>query len=136
MCTLQHQPLQLNRVRSHALVADADEGIAVALHERVVRRFRASLYLNDHEPLAVLFVDREVNLRHGIHLRLDCLADELGIALRVSKADKYAVVRHAKEQPAALGVGERADALEPAHRILALKHQLLVVSRRLAYVVL
>ena len=102
----------------------------------VVRRFRASLYLNDHEPLAVLLMKRKVDLRHGIHLCLDCLADELGVSLRVSKAGERSIVRHAEQESPALRVGERADALEPARRVLALKHQLLVVSRRLAYVVL
>lgn len=64
------------------------------------------------------------------------LANELGVALRVGKSDKRAVIRNAEEVPATLRVSERADALEPARWVFALKHQLLVVSRRLAYVVL
>ena len=102
----------------------------------VVRRFRASLYLNDHEPLAVLLMKRKVDLRHRIHLHLDRFADELGVRLRVGKTDKSAVIRNAEEQRSTLCIGERADALESTRRILALKHQLLVVGRRLAYVVI
>ena len=81
-------------------------------------------------------MQREVDLRHGVHLHLDGFAYELGIVLRIGKADKCTVVRHAEQQPSALGVGERADALEPTRGILALKHQLLVVRSRLSYVVL
>ena len=135
MRSLQHQPFQLNRVRPYAFVADADESIAMAFDERVVRRFGTSLYLDHHEPFAIFLMDRETDLRHGIHLHLDRLADELGVALRIGKAGERTIVRNAEEQPTALGVRERTDALEPARRILALKHQLLVVRRRLAYVV-
>ena len=136
MCALQYQPLQLNGIRPHTFVADADEGVAMPLYDCVVRGLGSSLYLDDDKPLAVLFMEREVDLRHGIHQHLDGLANELSIPLRIGKTSERTVVRHAEQQPAALGVGERADGLEPARWILALKHQLLVVRRRLTYVVL
>jgi len=82
MGSLQYQPLQLDRVRPHALVADADKSIAMSFDKGVVRRLGTGLYLDDNELLAVLFVKREVNLRHGVHLNLDRLADELGVTLR------------------------------------------------------
>ena len=53
-----------------------------------------------------------------------------------AKKEAESIIRNAEEQRSTLCIGERADALEPARRVFALKHQLLVVRRRLAYVVL